>query len=276
MKMLSPAKLNLFLHIIGRRADGYHLLQTLYQLLDFGDLMEFAVDAGGVIEVTCPGLDLPPEQNLVFRAARLLQQHTGCSHGARVQVEKRIPAGGGLGGGSSNAATTLLALNRLWQLHLAPAELAQLGLSLGADVPVFIHGHSAWAEGVGEQLQPLAIDASWYVVIAPDCVVSSAEVFSQQQLTRNTAPIKIAAFFAQGGRNDCETVVRRLYPVVDKALNWLGKFGQAQMTGTGACVYTPVASEQQAQAIYQQLPANWEGFVARGINHSPVLAALGQ
>jgi 4-diphosphocytidyl-2-C-methyl-D-erythritol kinase len=276
MKLLSPAKLNLFLHITGRRGDGYHQLQTLFQLLDFGDQMEFTAHDSDDLELVCPGLNLAPEQNLVFRAARLLQQHSGCSTGARIVVKKRIPAGGGLGGGSSNAATTLLALNQLWHLNLEVAELAALGLALGADVPVFVHGHSAWAEGIGEQLQPVEIAESWYVLIDPKCAISTAEVFSQQQLTRSTSPIKIATFFTQGGRNDCETVVRQLYPEVDKALIWLRNFGQARITGTGACIFAPVTSEQQAQQIQQQIPAEWEGFVARGINHSPVLAALGQ
>jgi 4-diphosphocytidyl-2-C-methyl-D-erythritol kinase len=276
MKLLSPAKLNLFLHVTGRRADGYHQLQTLFQLLDFGDMMDFAVDPSGEIDVSCPGLELAPQQNLVSRAAKLLQLHTGCTGGARIQLEKRIPVGGGLGGGSSNAATTLLALNQLWELNLARGELAQLGLSLGADVPVFVHGHSAWAEGVGEHLQTLALEKSWYVVISPAVAVSTAEVFSSQQLTRNTPPIKIATFFALGGRNDCESVVRNLYPAVDKALNWLEKFGQAKLTGTGACVFARFAREQQAQAVYQQLPTNWEGFNAQGVNHTPVLAALEQ
>jgi 4-diphosphocytidyl-2-C-methyl-D-erythritol kinase len=275
MKLLSPAKLNLFLHITGRRADGYHLLQTLFQLLDFGDIMEFIPLPGTEIELDCPGLDLSAEDNLVYRAARLLQRHTGCTQGARIVLEKRIPVGGGLGGGSSNAATTLLALNRLWALNLPPVELAHLGLQLGADVPVFVHGHSAWAEGVGEQLQTLALEKSWYVVIAPKCAVSTREVFSSQQLTRNTPPIRIATFLAQGGSNDCEKVVRELYPAVDNALNWLEKFGQARLTGTGACGFARCDSEQQAQAIFQQLPAYWDGFIAQGINHSPVLNALG-
>ena len=276
MKVLSPAKLNLFLHITGRRSDGYHSIQTLFQLLDYGDLMDFSVNRDRSIDISCPQLILPGEQNLAYRAARLLQQHTGCERGASIQVEKRLPIGGGLGGGSSNAATTLLVLNRLWQLDLEPAELVRLGLSLGADVPVFVHGRSAWAEGVGEQLQPLSLKDSWFVVIATNCVVSTAEVFSRQELTRNTLPIKIAAFFTQGGRNDCESIVRTLYPEVDKALNWLGKYAEARLTGTGACVFAATASQQQAQAIYQQLPADWQGFVTRGINHSPVLDALGQ
>ena len=226
--------------------------------------------------MSCPGLELQTRQNLVWRAAQQLQQHTGCTMGARIVIEKRIPVGGGLGGGSSNAATTLLALNQLWQLNLQPTELAQLGLALGADVPIFVHGHSAWAEGVGEQLHTLALEESWYVVLAPDCTVSTAEVFSSQQLTRNTPPIRIAAFLAQGGSNDCEKVVRKLYPAVDNALNWLGKFGKARLTGTGACVFARFHSEQQARAVYQQFGHNRAGFIARGINHSPVLNALGQ
>ncbi len=276
MKLLSPAKLNLFLHITGRRADGYHLLQTLFQLLDYGDLMSFGATGSPGIELSCPALELAPEHNLAYRAAALLQQHSGYRGGARIEIVKRIPAGGGLGGGSSNAATTLLALNHLWGLGLAPDELARLGLALGADVPVFVHGRTAWAEGIGDQLQALEIDPCWYLVIAPACAVSTAEVFSRQQLTRNTSPIKIAAFFRQGGHNDCENIVRQLYPAVDNALNWLEKFGQARMSGTGACVFAAFASEARAQAVYRQLPAQWQGFVARGVNHSPVLAALGR
>jgi 4-diphosphocytidyl-2-C-methyl-D-erythritol kinase len=274
LQLLAPAKLNLFLHITGRRADGYHELQTVFQLLDYGDAMElFATDTGD-IHVHCPGLAIPQEENLAWRAAKLLQSHSGTDRGARIHIDKRLPAGGGLGGGSSNAATTLLALNRLWELELETGELAALGLQLGADVPVFVHGHSAWAEGVGEKLQPLDIPSCHYLVIAPTCQVSTAEVFSHRQLTRNTSPIKMAAVFEQAGRNDCELVVRQLYPEIDKALNWLEKFGQAQLTGTGACVFARFKSKEQAQVVLHQLPGNWQGFVASGINKSPVHTAL--
>ena len=215
------------------------------------------------------------EDNLAWRAADLLQQHSGCSLGARIRIEKRIPAGGGLGGGSSNAATTLLALNKLWDLRLTQTELADLGLKLGADVPVFVHGHSAWAEGVGEILEPVYLQGQSYLVIAPDCGVSTPEVFSSGELTRNTSPITIAAFFEGGGRNDCQNVVRQLYPEVDKALIWLEKFGQAQLTGTGACVFAVCETSAEAEALYHQLPGDWQGFVAAGVNRSPVHRALG-
>jgi 4-diphosphocytidyl-2-C-methyl-D-erythritol kinase len=274
IELLSPAKLNLFLHVTGQREDGYHTLQTLFQLLDYGDQMRFQANTSGKITLNCQGLDIPTGENLVHRAARALQQHAGVGDGASITLSKRLPTGGGLGGGSSNAATTLLALNHLWNLEMETGELADLGLALGADVPVFVLGCSAWAEGVGEQLQALELPDCWYLVIAPDCEVSTAEVFSQRQLTRNTAPIKIAAFFKQGGRNDCENVVRELYPEVDKALIWLNNFSRARLTGTGACVFAAFESEAQAQTVVGQLPSNWRGFVARGLNCSPVHPAL--
>ena len=222
----------------------------------------------------CAGIDLPTEQNLAYRAALLLQQHSGYNAGARIQLHKRLPSGGGLGGGSSNAATTLLALNQLWQLGLGIDELALLGQQLGADVPVFVRGHSAWAEGIGEKLVAVELPEAWYLVIAPACQVATAEVFSNEQLTRNTPPIKMATVFAQGGHNDCATVVRQMYPAVDKALIWLENYSPAKLTGTGACVFAAFANEQQAHAVYRQLPGNWQGFVARGVNQSPVHAAL--
>ncbi len=274
LELLSPAKLNLFLHITGRRADGYHTLQTLFQLLDFGDRVSVTASAGDGLEFSCPGLDLPDADNLALRAALLLRDATGSRRGAAIHIDKRLPDGGGLGGGSSNAATVLLALNRLWELGLAPTELADIGLQLGADVPVFVHGHSAWAEGIGELLTPVEIPLQHYLVVAPDCRVSTAEVFSRRELTRNTSPITIAAFFAEGGQNDCENVVRKLYPEVDNTLIWLGKFGPARLTGTGACVFLTFASREQAEEIQRQLPATWNSFIAGGLNRSPVLDAL--
>ena len=274
MKLPSPAKLNLFLHITGRRADGYHSLQTVFQLLDFGDVIHFEPTRDGRVKLSCPGLDLPPGDNLAWRAAEALRQRAQGNPGVNLRIDKRIPAGGGLGGGSSNAATVLLGLNRLWKLGLPPEELARIGLTLGADVPVFVHGHSAWGEGVGERLTPVDLPPAWYLVIVPNCHVSTAEVFSHRQLTRNTSPITIAAFFAAGAHNDCENVVRELYPEVDKALIWLGKFGQARLTGTGACVFAAFASEADAEAAKQEIPAEWQGFVAGGLNQSPVLPAL--
>ncbi len=272
LTLLSPAKLNLFLHITGRRDDGYHNLQTVFQLLDYGDTIR--VSPADTLTLDCPGLELAAEDNLAMRAARLLQARSGTDRGAAVRIDKRIPAGGGLGGGSSNAATVLLALNHLWGLGMSRAELAVIGLELGADVPVFVNGHSAWAEGVGEQLTSLELPRKYYLVIDPGCTVGTAEVFSHRELTRNTAPITIAAFFAGGGQNDCENVVRRLHPEVDKALNWLGKFSQARLTGTGACVFSSFDSSAQAEAVNGQLPAHWNSFVAAGLNRSPTLDCL--
>ncbi len=269
----APAKLNLFLHITGRRSDGYHELQTLFQLLDWGDRLEFAEAPAGELTLSCEGtgLDIPADENIVMRAARLLQPP---DRGARIRLHKHIPAGGGLGGGSSDAATTLLGLNMLWQLGLSLEQLQLMGAGLGADVPVFIAGRTAWAEGIGEILTPVSLPQKWYLVIAPDCHVSTAEIFSHQQLTRNTSPIKIAAFFEGHSRNDCQELVRKLHPEVDNALNWLGNFGEARMTGTGACVFARFDNEADARSAEGQLPQHWRGFVARGINESPVLAAL--
>lgn len=274
LTLLSPAKLNLFLHITGRRSDGYHELQTLFQLLDWGDTITVSSDPTGTLNVECPGLSIPEAENLATRAARLLQEQTSTTAGAQINIEKSIPDGGGLGGGSSNAATVLLALNQLWHLNLPLSQLAEIGLSLGADVPVFVHGHSAWAEGIGEKITPLELPQRHYVILAPSCHVSTGEVFSHRQLTRNTSPITIAAFFEGGGRNNCEKVVRQLYPEVDKALNWLENFGQAQLTGTGACVFAAFESKQQAEAVNRQIPKGWRGFVAGSANRSPVHGSL--
>jgi len=270
--LLSPAKLNLFLHILGRQPDGYHRLQTLFQLLDWGDSLRFEVDQSGAVTLDSEGLDIPAEDNLIVRAARLLQRG---SLGARITLVKRIPAGGGLGGGSSNAATTLLALNHLWELGHSRAELMRLGRGLGADVPVFVRGRTAWAEGVGELLTPVVLPPAWYLVITPDCHVSTGEIFSHRELTRNTSPIKIAAFFEGTSQNDCQDLVRRLYPEVDKALIWLANFGEARLTGTGASVFASFGSRAEAETALRQMPGTWTGTVARGLNESPVLTALG-
>ncbi len=268
----APAKLNLFLHITGRRDDGYHELQTLFQLLDFGDTLHFEVTGDGELSLESPELGIPAEDNLIMKAARLLRADTGA--GARIRLDKRIPAGGGLGGGSSDAATTLLALNHLWQLGHSNTTLQAMGRELGADVPVFVAGHSAWAEGVGERLTPVDLPERWYLVISPDCHVATGEIFARPELTRNTPPITIAAFFAGGSRNDCQTVVRNLYPEVDNALIWLDKAGDARLTGTGACVFASFQSRAEADAVQQQVPAGWTAFVARGVNRSPVLEQL--
>lgn len=273
LTLTSPAKLNLFLHVTGRRADGYHTLQTLFQLLDYGDTLHFADSP--TLSLTPELAGVAPADNLIMRAARLLQRATGCNRGAAITLDKRLPMGGGIGGGSSNAATALLALNKLWDLRLSLAELATLGLQLGADVPVFVRGRSAWAEGVGEHLEPVDLPARNYLILVPPCQVSTALIFSQQALTRNSSAITIAAFLREGGRNDCEAVVRQLYPEVAFALDWLSNFAPARMTGTGACVFASFAERGAANAVLQQLPAGYTGFVAQGVNLSPVHRTLG-
>ena len=270
-RWFAPAKLNLFLHILGRRSDGYHQLQTLFQLLDKGDTLQFESLSGGELQLevssNTTGHRLPVENNLILKAARLLRTHAGTpTLGARICVDKHIPMGGGLGGGSSNAATTLIALNRYWQLNLSQTELKALGLQLGADVPLFIDGKSAWGEGVGEKLQAVTLPPRWFLVATPDCAVSTAEIFNHENLTRNSPAIKMADFLAGGARNDCESITCDLYPEVEQALTWLTQFGQARMTGTGASVFADFTAETKANAALSQLPARWQGFVARGLN----------
>lgn len=278
----APAKLNLFLHITARRPDGYHELQTIFQLLDRGDELDFAKSSDGEITLTCQHEGLGKvEDNLVVRAARLLKQHTGTHWGAHITLHKNLPAGAGLGGGSSDAATTLLGLNHLWQTDLSQTELAELGLSLGADIPVFVLGHSAWAEGIGEKLTPVTLPEPYFVVLSPACHVNTGEIFSHQQLTRDSSPIKMAAFLAGQSRNDCEILVRRLYPEVDSAIHWLSQFGPARLTGTGSSVFVPVSSEQAARDVLQALAtegnsalSGTQGWIAKGINRSPALDCL--
>jgi 4-diphosphocytidyl-2-C-methyl-D-erythritol kinase len=272
LTLLSPAKLNLFLHITGRRADGYHNLQTVFQLLDWGDELTFTANNSGAVNLTGSGVGVPPEDNLILRAAHALRPRPG--QGAEIHLVKRIPTGGGLGGGSSNAATTLVALNHLWQAGLSLSDLRALGAQLGADVPVFVGGHSAWAEGVGEKLTPVELPERWFLIVIPDCHVSTAEIFSHSQLTRNSSPIKMAAFFEGGTRNDCQQVVRSLYPEVDKALKLLDKFGEPRLTGTGACVFTSFRTEADAGAAQAQLPTDCHSVVARGINATPGMSDL--
>jgi 4-diphosphocytidyl-2-C-methyl-D-erythritol kinase len=270
----APAKLNLFLHITGRRADGYHLLQTVFQLLDHGDELTFRLRDDHRIVLHGELAGVPAEDNLIVRAARLLQAHSGTPLGADISLAKRLPMGGGLGGGSSDAATTLLGLNRLWQLGLDLDTLATLGLQLGADVPVFVRGRSSWAEGVGEQLTAVDLPGQWFVVLTPDCHVNTAEIFRAQELTRNTAPITIAAFL-QGGseiatRNDCQPVVGQRYPAVRAALDWLSAHAPCRMTGTGASVFAAFATHVEAEAVLARKPAGMTGFVAKGVNISPL------
>ncbi|WP_437270457.1 4-(cytidine 5'-diphospho)-2-C-methyl-D-erythritol kinase [Stutzerimonas balearica] len=264
----APAKLNLMLHVLGRREDGYHELQTLFQFLDHGDELTFARREDGQIRLLSdlPGVD--HESNLIVRAARLLQQQGDDVPGADITLVKRLPMGGGIGGGSSDAATTLLGLNRLWNLGLDLDRLAQLGLSLGADVPVFVRGHAAFAEGVGERLQPVELPEPWYLVAVPQVSVSTAEIFSDPELTRNTPPITVRSLLAGGGHNDCQPVVEKRYPQVRNALSLLNKFVPARMTGTGACVFGSFPNEGEADKVRRQLPATLPSFVARGSNVS--------
>ena len=273
LRVSAPAKLNLFLHVTGQRADGYHSLQTVFQLLDIGDTLEISAQQTGEIILQAPDLGIVDRDNLVVRAALALKNlPTTPRHcGARIRLEKHLPSGGGLGGGSSDAASTLLALNTLWNLRLSRASLAAIGAGLGADVPVFVHGHSAWAEGIGEQLSPLDLPETWYVVIKPDCAVNTGKIFSHRQLTRNSAPITMHAFFAGAFRNDCQPIVRQLYPAVDNALNWLQNFGDARLTGTGACVFCRCDNRASARSIVQQVPAPWRAWATRGLDRSPAL-----
>jgi 4-diphosphocytidyl-2-C-methyl-D-erythritol kinase len=271
-----PAKINLFLNIIGRREDGYHELQTLFQLLDYGDTLTLKYRADGELHLISDINGVNSEDNLVMRAARKLQHLAGnISAGADIILEKRLPMGGGIGGGSSDAATTLIGLNQLWQLGLSINTLAEIGLELGADVPVFVRGRTAWAEGIGEKLTPIETPNLWYVVLKPDCHVATVEVFCHEQLTRHDSPIKIATFLEGGTGNSCEPLVRKLYPDIDKALIWLEQFSPAKLTGTGACVFASFKDQVTAQAVCAQRPNKFFGFVARGVNTSPLHSALG-
>jgi 4-diphosphocytidyl-2-C-methyl-D-erythritol kinase len=272
----APAKLNLFLHVTGRRADGYHELQTLFQLIDLCDTITITVRADGRIERPVGPANVPPEADLTLRAALALQQATGTALGADLRLHKRIPQGAGLGGGSSDAATTLLALNELWECRLSLDQLALLALPLGADVPVFIQGSSAWAEGVGERLTPVSLPTAWYVIIYPGIGISTREVFQSPELTRNSRLITIRDFFQSGGRNDCEPVVRARAPEVAAALDWLAREGSAALTGTGSCVFTARASAADAERLAARVPDRWMSFVARGLDTSPVHEQLRQ
>lgn len=264
----APAKLNLFLHITGRRADGYHELQTLFQFLDHGDELGFALREDGEIHLRTPIDGVPHDSNLIVRAARLLQQESGTPLGADIWLDKRLPMGGGIGGGSSDAATTLLGLNHLWQTRLDEDHLAALGLRLGADVPVFVRGRAAFAEGVGEQLQAVELSEPWFLVAVPQVFVSTAEVFAAPELTRNTPPIKVRSLLEGGGHNDCQPVVEARYPEVRNALILLNKFVPARLTGTGACVFGSFPSRDDADKVARQLPATLPSFVAQGRNIS--------
>ncbi|MBF8671237.1 4-(cytidine 5'-diphospho)-2-C-methyl-D-erythritol kinase [Pseudomonas putida] len=264
----APAKLNLWLHIIGRRADGYHELETVFQFLDHGDELSFAVRDDGVIRLHTEIEAVPHDSNLIVRAARKLQEQSGTTLGADIWLTKVLPMGGGIGGGSSDAATTLLALAYLWQLDWDEDRLAALGLSLGADVPVFVRGHAAFAQGVGEQLTPVDPEEPWYVVLVPQVSVSTVEIFSHPQLTRDSLPLKMRPVPEGNSRNDCQPVVEQSYPEVRNALNSLGKFTEARLTGTGSCVFGAFPSKAEADRVLALLSATQTGFVAKGSNVS--------
>ncbi len=283
---LAPAKINLFLHIIGQRTDGYHLLQTAFRMLDYYDTIQIKTTKSSAIKRVNDVAGVPETQDLSIRAAQLLQKYTGCCLGAEILVDKKIPMGGGLGGGSSDAATVLLALNQRWQLNLTNPELLTLGLKLGADVPFFIYGKNAWAEGVGEQLQALTLQDAYYVVITPNANVSTAKIFANNQLTKNSIPKKIAAFSeivklngvnAKNGNikeafiNELEKAVCSIYPEVKASLDWLKQYGDARMSGSGASVFLEVPNQEIANKIYQQKPSEYFGFVAKGLNQHPLL-----
>lgn len=269
----APAKLNLFLHVVGRRPDGYHLLQTVFRLLDFHDQIDLEVREDGVIRLITPLENVPVEQDLCIRAASLLQSESGTHLGVDIAVQKRIPMGGGLGGGSSDAATMLMALNELWCLNWESSRLQALGLKLGADVPVFIFGENAFAEGIGEQLTALSLPQAWYLVIVPPVHVSTVEIFSNKELTRNTIPITIPPFSIWDGHNDLEPVVCSLFPEVSRSLEWLKRLENTKITamsGSGACVFSEFATESDANAAFATLPEDMRGFVARGLERHPM------
>ena len=264
----APAKLNLMLHITGRRADGYHELQTLFQFLDYGDELSFALRDDGEVRLQTEIADVPHDSNLIVRAARALKEASGSPLGVDIWLKKILPMGGGIGGGSSDAATTLLGLNHLWQLGWDEDRLAGLGLKLGADVPVFVRGHAAFAEGIGEILTPVTPEEPWYLVLVPQVSVSTAEIFSDPLLTRDTPPIKVRPVPKGNSRNDCLPVVTRRYPEVGNALNLLGKFTEAKLTGTGSCVFGAFPSKAEADKVSALLTETLTGFVAKGANIS--------
>ena len=269
----APAKLNLFLHVVGRRSDGYHLLQTVFRFLDFSDQVSLTIRDDNKIQLNTPILGVPAEKNLCVQAARLLQKESGTSLGIEISLEKLIPMGGGLGGGSSDAATTLLALNRLWNLNWSREELMGLGLNLGADVPVFIFGENAFAEGIGEKLKPIKLLPAWYLVLTPPVHVSTADIFASKELTRNTIPVKIPPFSVGLGHNDLESVVCLAYPQVARHLEWLRQLNRTTMvamTGSGACVFAEFITESAARMALASVPLGMSGFVVQGLDRHPM------
>ena len=279
LRLPAPAKLNLFLHITGRRADGYHLLQTVFQILDYSDEITLERTSDGNIK-RIKGLEhVPQEFDLCIRAAKLLRKTTQSSYGVNISIEKRLPIGGGIGGGSSDAATVLHGLNELWECGLTVTELAGLGLQLGADVPLFVEGHSAWAEGVGETLTPVVLDEKWFLVIHPNIFVSTAEIFADKSLTRDCETITIARFLESNLSdtdldNVFEDIVRKKHPEIDQAIKWLSQFSVTRLTGTGSCLFAAFDEEKHARQVLGKLPEQWQGFVAKGVNKSPLFRVL--
>jgi 4-diphosphocytidyl-2-C-methyl-D-erythritol kinase len=270
----SPAKLNLFLYITGRRENGYHDLQTLFQFLEYGDDISICANHSGEITLSTPLLGVALTDNLIWKAATALKKETNCRYGAEISINKILPMGGGIGGGSSNAATVLVALNYLWQTNLSDNELAKIGLTLGADVPVFIHGQAAYAEGVGEQLSPVDVEEKWFLVVRPDVAISTAEIFAHPDLTRNSKKQSLETLLSTPFRNDCEKIVRLIYPEVDKQLSWLLQYAPSRLTGTGSCIFAEFSHEKEAKAVYTQLPDNLSAFISRGLNRSPLKERL--
>lgn len=273
-KWPAPAKLNLMLRIVGRRQDGYHLLQTVFQFIDLCDWLTFHQVKDGRVYLKQPIPGVPEANDLTIRAANLLKAESGCTEGVCIELEKNLPMGGGLGGGSSDAASTLLVLNKLWNINFSTEKLMQLGLQLGADVPVFIYGFSAWAEGVGEKLEKISIPEQWVVIIFPDCHVDTKEIFSTKDLTRDSKPIKMSDFIAGQHQNDCLDVVSKLYQSVEMALFDLSVYSQARLTGTGACVFAEFDCEKEAREACKFLQKKWRIYLAKEINKSPLLTKL--
>ena len=272
----APAKINLFLHVVGRRADGYHLLQTVFRFLDFGDTLRCEPRHDGRIVLATPLPGVAPETDLTVRAATALRAATGATAGVTLHLEKRLPMGGGLGGGSSDAATTLLALNHLWRTDLTSSQLQQIGLALGADVPIFVHGRSAFAEGVGERFADLHLAPAWYLVLVPAVAVPTPEIFRSAQLRRDTPAIAATDWRPGFGHNDLEPVACALYPEVARHLDWLRRYGDARMSGSGACCFVEFAGEASARAAFAKLPADMRGFVAAGLDRHPIQVAAGK
>ncbi|MDE3270543.1 4-(cytidine 5'-diphospho)-2-C-methyl-D-erythritol kinase [Pseudoalteromonas sp. G4] len=273
LSLIAPAKLNLFLHINGRLDNGYHELETLFVFLDYGDTLHFKTTTSDNIVLTTQITGLNNNDNLIYKAAVALQEATGCKLGAEISFDKRLPSGGGVGGGSSDAATTLLALNALWQLNLSLQELAKIGVKLGADVPVFINGRAAIAHGIGEQLEAVELPTKWYLVVHPNVHISTGLIFNDPDLPRNTPKLS-SHWQSVNHRNDCEELVKKRYPEVEKTLNWLLKYAPSRMTGTGACCFVSFETQHAAQAALNMLPDSWQGFVARSTNISPAHSEL--